>query len=137
MKRTRFLLTTITAAAVAAFSFAACDKPADKPADSQPAQPGAPGKASDPAKPGEPAKAAAAVAPAIAAADVAKISGTYGFVAKLPKSVEAFSASYRLHDLWLSVANSKWAAALLEIPEVKSSKEYAQLQEGWNSPQGA
>jgi hypothetical protein len=138
MKRFRLLFTTITAAAVAALTFSACEKTPDKPKESQPAQPAAPGSPAEPAKPGEPAKpAVSAPAPAVSPSEIAKLGGTYGFVAKLPKDVEGFSASYRMHDMWLAIANSKWAAALFEIPQIKDAPQFAQMREGWNSPQAA
>ncbi len=126
MKKTRFLITTI---ACAGFTFTACDNKSAKPEEKSPE----PGKSADTAKP---AAAPKPVAPLAPAADVSKIAGAYGFVAKLPRNVDGFSANYRMHDLWVSLVNSKWAAALLELPPVKSDPGFAKVRDQWNSPEG-
>ena len=137
MKRSRLLLSTLTAAAVS-LTFPACDK---KPADSPKPPP-----ASEPAKPGAAAPATPAAVktaaqtvvqpPAATPAEAAKLAGLYGFVAQLPKDVEGFGASYRLHDLWSGLANSKWTATLLELPPIKSNPEFVNLRMQWDSEQG-
>lgn len=136
MKRSRLLLSTLTAAAVG-LTFPACEKKsADSPKAPQAAEPAKPAGA--PATP-EAVKTAvqAVVSPAPAsAAEVAKLASTYGFVAQLPKDVEGFGASYHLHDLWTGLANSKWAATLLELPPIKSNPEFVNLQKQWESEQG-
>ena len=140
MKRRRLLLPTFLAATLG-LTFTACEKkPTDTPKPPQaggtaaPA-PATPGAAPSAASPTTPAPQPVAAAPATAA-DVAKISATYGFVGKLPKDVEGFSASYRLHDLWTGLANSKWAATLLELPPIKANPDFAKIQEQWKSEQG-
>lgn len=125
------VLTPVAALAVS-WSFIACEKPAEKAAET-PNKP-----ASEPAaKPIEATKAAletvkAAVAPAT---DVAKLRDQYGFAARLTKDVETFSESYRLAALWSSISNSKWAAKLVEV--VKSQPEGQKMIDQWNSPQTA
>lgn len=125
-------LIPVTALAVS-WSFVACEKPADKPAE-PPKAPATeqPAKAADSAKPAEtPVKAVAAVTPS---ANVANLSATYGFAARLPKDVEMFSDSYRLHELWASVAKSKWAATLVDL--LKKEPEANQMLERWNTDPG-
>ncbi len=126
-------------AATLGLTFTACEK---KPADT-PKPPQADGtSASTPAPSTSPAAApgaktsAPAPAPAPAAAEVAKLGETYGFIGRLPKDVEGFGASYRLHDLWAAFAGSKWAATVLDLPPVKSNPDFIKLQQQWNSDQG-
>jgi hypothetical protein len=119
MKRRRLhtLLASLTATIVAT-SFVACEK---KKAD-QPAPP--PGT-------GEPAKEAPA-AP-VPPADIAGLKAAYGFAARLPKDVEGFSASYRLHELWVKLSGSKWAATLLNMQAVKQAPQLQMAIEQWKS----
>jgi hypothetical protein len=77
-------------------------------------------------------------APAVtiaAVADAAKLREVYGFAARLPKDVESFSASYRLHDLWSGLANSKWATTLMSLPPVKEERDIQRMIAQWNSPE--
>jgi hypothetical protein len=69
-----------------------------------------------------------------AASDIASIRDIYGFAVRLPKDVESFSASYHLRDLWLGLANSKWANTLLNLPPVKEDRDIQKFIQGWNSP---
>jgi hypothetical protein len=137
MKRSRFLFSTISAAALTGLAFTGCEKkPADQPKSPEPAQSQS---ASGTAATSGSAPAAAPApkpAPAAAAADVAKIASAYGFVARLPKDVEGFGANYRLHDLWTGLANSKWAATFLDLPPVKQNPDFTRMREQWNSEQG-
>jgi hypothetical protein len=142
MNRRRFLLPTLFAAALS-FSFSACEKkPTDTPKPPQAEQAAAPGQttAPGPTTTGTKSAAPAAGQPAPAAAspavDVAKISGTYGFVGRLPKDVEGFATSLRFHELWTGLANSKWAATLLDFPPIKTNPEFVKLQDQWKSEQG-
>lgn len=127
MKNTRFLVTAIIAASLAGLTFTSCDKKPQTPAGDGGANP------AEAAKPDESSKIKA---PAEPAAEVGDIAGAYGFVAKLPNDVEAFDASYRLHEIWTALANSKWAAAVLEIPPIKSDPNIIQMRKQWNSAQG-
>jgi hypothetical protein len=126
----------VTALAVS-WLFIACEKPAEKPADAP-----KPPAAEQPVKPAEAPKAAvenaaakvvAAVAPAAPSADVAKIRDVYGFASLLPKDVETFSSMYRMHDLWTTIANSKWSATVVDL--MKKEPEGQRMVEQWNSPQ--
>jgi hypothetical protein len=119
-----------------ATSFVACDKKtADQPGK-PPATPGetpaAPGKIADTVK----GAVKEAVAPA-APADIASIRGAYGIASQLPKDVEAFSVNLRLHDLWVKVSNSNWAAALVNLPALKAEPKFQEFLQQWNSPQAA
>ena len=134
MKRSRHLLSTFTAATLATLIITGCEKKA--PDQQKPPQAGDAKPVADAVKSGDPAKVAEAVKAAVLPADVAKLVGTYGFVARLPKDVEGFGSSYRWHDLWTGLANSKWAATLLELPPVKSNPEVTRFREQWNSEQG-
>ncbi len=60
----------------------------------------------------------------------------YGFVSKLPNDVEAFSADFQTHDLWVKLANSNWAAELLSLEFVKSEPKIQLLTQLWNSTEG-
>jgi hypothetical protein len=130
------VLVPVTALAVS-WSFIACEKPVEK--SSEPAKPAEPGKPADSAKPVEAAKAAVenaaakVVAAVTPATDVSNIAATYGFAAQLPKDVETFSNSYRLHDMWVSVANSKWAATFVDL--IKKQPDGQRMLDQWNSPQ--
>ncbi|MEK0448093.1 MAG: hypothetical protein RL088_361 [Verrucomicrobiota bacterium] len=134
------VLMPVTALAVS-WSFIACDKPAEKPANpapEQPSKPAEPAKPADSAKPAaEASKPAAATptpaAPAAPAADIAKLREIYGFAARLPKDVEMFSGNYRMLDVWSSVANSKWAATVIDL--LGKQPEGQRMTEQWNSPQ--
>ena len=122
------------ALAVAA-SFVACDKKtADQPA-TPPAGTSAAAAAAAPAKPAETAKQAPQIA--TAPADVAAIRGAYGIAAMLPKDVEAFSVSYRLHDLWVKLSDSNWAKTLINLPALKAEPQFQMFLQQWNSPQAA
>lgn len=136
MKRSRLLLSTFTALGL---FFTGCEKkPVDAPKPPQGSEASSTAPAATPgnASKSAPAAAAPAPAPAASAADVAKLGSTFGFVGLLPKDVEAFSASYRMHDLWAGLANSKWAATLLELPPVKENPDFQKLRLQWNSEQG-
>ena len=121
-------LHTLLALTVAT-SFVACDK---KSAD----QSGTPpvGNPSAPASPAAVLKEAAAAA---APASLAAIRDTYGFAAMLPKDVEGFSESYRLHDLWVNLSESNWAKTFLSLPALKDEPKFQQMLQQWNSPQAA
>ncbi|MBA3602098.1 MAG: hypothetical protein H0W50_00265 [Parachlamydiaceae bacterium] len=60
----------------------------------------------------------------------------YGFVSKLPNDVEAFSADFQTHDLWVKLANSNWAAELLSLEFVKSEPKIQLFTQLWNSTEG-
>jgi hypothetical protein len=124
MKRLRLhaLVASLAATAVAT-SFVACEK---KQAEQPPQQPGQP-KAAEQTKP------AAAPAPALPPADIAPLKAAYGFAARLPNDVEGFSASYRLHDLWVKLSGSKWASVLLNMDAVKKTPQLQQFIEQWKS----
>ncbi len=124
------VLTPVTALAVS-WSFIACEKPAEKSAETpkRPAIEQPTTKGADSAKP-----AVAATAPAATTSgDVAKLREQFGFAAHLTKDVEMFSESYRMAALWASIAKSKWAAKLVEV--IKSKPEGQQMLDQWNSPQ--
>ncbi len=140
-------LLSSTAAFAVATSFVACEKktadqPATPPAGNT-AAPAAPGKAGEPAKTTEPAKApepakgtaAAPAQPAAAPASVAAIRETYGIAATLTNDVEAFSANYRLHDLWVKLSGSNWAKTLISLPALKDEPKFQQMLQQWKSPQ--
>lgn len=129
-----------TALFVAA-AFTACDKAPEKPNAPQPepARPAAE-KVTEATKPvpanPAPAQPAAEVAkPAAQAADIAKIASSYGFASRLPKDVEGFSAIYRLHDIWVSFSNSKWATTLLELEPVKKDPKIQNSIKQWSTPE--
>ena len=135
-RRSLHAILASTAALAVAITFVACDKKsADQPAAPQngTAAPSAPTKA------GEIVKNAVkdAVAPALPAQDLASIRGAYGIAAQLPKDVEAFSVNLRLHDLWVKLSNSKWAAAFINLPALKEEPKFQQFLQQWNSPQAA
>jgi len=46
---------------------------------------------------------------------------------RLPADVEAFSSSFRLGELWDKLSNSKWAATLLNLPELKSDPKFQEF----------
>ena len=121
----------VTALAVS-WSFVACDKPAEKTAE-QPVKPAAEqvAKAADATKAAVDKVASAVTAAVAPAADASKLGDTYGFVARLPKDVEMFSAAYRMHDMWLSIANSKWGAAVVDL--MKKEPQGQQMLEQWKS----
>ena len=123
LRRLHTLLAPVAALAVAT-SFTACDKvdKADKKTTEQPGQP--PTAPADPAP--QPAKVAAT--PAVPSADITALRAAYGFAARLPKDVEAFSANYRLHDLWEKLSGSKWSATLLGLSVVKENPEHENAQ---------
>ena len=121
-----------TAALAVAATFVACDKKSvDQPAAPQngTAAPSSPTKAADAVK--------NAVASALPSADIAAIRGAYGIAVQLPKSVEAFSVNLNLHDLWVKLSNSKWAATLINLPALKEEPKFQQFLQQWNSPQAA
>ncbi|MEI7820512.1 MAG: hypothetical protein WCK55_06305 [Verrucomicrobiota bacterium] len=126
-------LHALLALAVAS-SFVACDKKPDASAN-PPAKPAEPAKPGEPAKPAEPAKTTA-TEPAAAPANVSAISAAYGFAAILPKDVEAFSANYRLHDLWVKLSTSNWSKTLLNMPGLKDDAKFQDMLAQWNSPMG-
>jgi hypothetical protein len=135
MKRSRYLLSTFTAATLATLVISGCEKKA--PDQPKPPQAGDAKPVAEAIKSGDPAKVAEAVkAAALPAAEVSKLVGTYGFVARLPKDVEGFGSSYHSHELWTGLANSKWAATLLELPPVKANPEITSFRAQWNSEQG-
>ncbi len=127
-------LIPVTALAVS-WSFVACDKPADKTAE-QPAKPASEqvAKAADATKAAVDKVASAVTAAVAPAVDASKLSETYGFVARLPKDVEMFSSAYRMHDLWLSIANSKWGAAVVDL--MKKDPQSQQMLEQWQGDPG-
>lgn len=125
LRRLHTFLAPVAALAVAA-SFAACDKAEKKPTE-ETNQPPTPSAETAP----QPAKAAPA--PAAPAADIAALRAAYGFAARLPKDVEAFSASYRLHDLWAKLSGSKWSATLLALPMVKENPDLQRFLGQWQS----
>jgi hypothetical protein len=140
MKRRRLLLPTFIAATLG-LTFSACEKkPADTPKPPQAGEASTPATAPDAGRtasvPITPAKQPATAPTPVTPAEVAKISAAYGFVARLPKDVEGFGASYRLHDLWTGLANSKWAATLLDLPPIKANPDITKVREQWNSEQG-
>lgn len=135
------LLAPVTAFFVAA-AFVACDKAPEKTSDAP--KPEAPKPAAEkiaeapklaPAQPAPAQPGADAAKPVASVADIVKIAPTYGFVARLPKDVEAFSAIYRLHDIWVSISNSKWAATLLDLEPVKQNPDIQNSIKQWNSPE--
>ena len=129
----KFLM-PVTALAVS-WSFVACDKPADpakQPATEQPPKPGDPSKPVETPKAAVEKAAAAVVTAVTPAADMAKLRDAYGFAARLPKDVETFSATYRLHDLWVSISNSKWASAAIDLIKKQPDGERMLMQ--WNDP---
>jgi hypothetical protein len=124
------LLAPIVTLAIAT-SFVACDK---KQAD-QPAKPSVP-PGETAAKVADTVKSAVkeAVAPA-APSDIAAIRAAYGIASQLPKDVEAFSVSLRLHDLWANLSNSNWAKTLVNLPALKGEPKFQEFLQQWNSPQ--
>ncbi len=124
----------VTALAVS-WSFVACDKPADKTAE-QPAKPAAEqvAKAADATKAAVDKVASAVTAAVVPAADASKLGETYAFVSRLPRDVEMFSSAYRMHDVWLSIANSKWGAAAVDL--MKKEPQGQQMLEQWQSDPG-
>ena len=121
-----------TAALAVATTFVACDKKSvDQPAAPQngTAAPSSPTKAADAVK--------NAVASALPSADIAAIRGAYGIAVQLPKSVEAFSVNLNLHELWVKLSSSKWAATLINLPALKEEPKFQQFLQQWNSPQAA
>ena len=126
-------LHALLALAVAS-SFVACDKKPDA-STNPPTKPAEPAKPGEPAKPAEPAKTTA-TEPAAAPANVSAISAAYGFAAILPKDVEAFSANYRLHDLWVKLSTSNWSKTLLNMPGLKDDAKIQDMLGQWNSPMG-
>lgn len=136
-RRSIHALLSSAAALIVATSFTACDKKkADQPAppSTTPATPAAPGQ---PAKAVDTVKEAAKPAAAPVIADVAAISGAYGFAAMLPKDVEGFGVNYRLHDLWVKLSESNWAKTLVNLPALKNEPKFQQMLQQWNSPQAA
>lgn len=125
LRRLHTLFAPVAALAVAT-SFTACEKPGKKTTE----QPGLP-----PSPPADPAPqpAKAAPAPAVPSADIAALRAAYGFAARLPKDIEAFSANYRLHDLWEKLSGSKWSATLLALPVVKETPELQRFLGQWQS----
>ena len=130
LNRLHTLFAPLAAVAVVT-SFAACDKAEKKTAEesSQPPKPSAEGAPQPP----KPAPAPVAATPAAPAADIAALRPAYGFTARLPKDVEAFSANYRLHDLWEKLSATQWSATLLALPMVKENREIQQFLGQWQS----
>lgn len=113
--------------ALATLGLVACDKPAapEPKADAPPA-----------AKPEATSKPAATPAASTAEAgkeDIAKIAASYGFLARLPKDTDNFSAMYRMHDLWMKLSNSKFTAAILDLPFLKADQSFQDFQEKWRT----
>ena len=139
------LFAPVTALFVAS-AFTACDKAPEKTTAPQP-EPAKPAteKAAEAPKPAHaqttptiPAPAqpsAEAAKPATQTADIAKIASTYGFVARIPKDAESFSAIYHLHDIWLSLSKSKWATTLLDLEPVKQDPQFQNFLKQWSSPE--
>lgn len=71
----------------------------------------------------------------VGAADVAALRAAYGFVARLPKDVEGFSANYRISETLSGIANSKWATTLMSLPFIKDEPDFKRMTTQWNSPQ--
>ena len=135
-RRSLHALLSSAAALVTATSFVACDKKsADQPAPPPGTPPAAPGAPAAPGKALESVKAA--VKEVVASADVSAISAAYGFAAVLPKDVEGFSESYRLHDLWVKLSESNWAKTLVNLPALKAEPQFQEMRKQWDSPQVA
>lgn len=123
-------------AAIAAFavstSFVACEK---KAAEQPPKPPGAsPSPEVENPKTAETAKKPAPTpAAAIKPADIAGLKDAYGFAARLPMDVEGFSDSYNLHDMWVKLSTSKWAAKLLSLPAMKETPQVQDMIQKWNT----
>jgi hypothetical protein len=121
-------------AAVAAFavstSFVACEKKAAEQPQKPPAP--TPSPVAETAKPAETTPKPAPT-PAPKPADIAGLKDAYGFASRLPIDVEGFSDSYNLHDLWVKLSNSKWAAQLLSLPAVKETPQVQDMIQKWNT----
>ena len=76
-----------------------------------------------------------ALATRISVVSPADLAATYGFVAKLPKDVEAFSASYHLRDLVTGIASSKWADTLMSLPPIKGDRDIQRMVTQFQSPE--
>jgi len=126
MKR-RHLLTRLAPVAIltVATSLVGCEKKPETPKTESSAQPAA--------KPAERAVVPAATVLAAAGSDTAAFRDTYGLAAKLPQDVEAFSANYRLGELWDKFSNSNWAATFLNLPAVKSDPKFGDFLEQWRT----
>jgi hypothetical protein len=82
-------------------------------------------------------KPAASVPPApapVAVAPASELQGLYGFAARIPKDVEAFSSNYRMIELWQGLTNSKFAADVLALPVVKGNPDIQKFLAQWNDP---
>ena len=123
-------LASITALAVFT-ALLGCDKKTTDQPENTP-----PGQTTQPVKPAETKGLTTTSAPAVAPAEISVLKDTYGFAARLPMDVEAFSAFYRLHDLWENLSGSKWAAALLDLPAVKENKEFQDAIARWKTEPG-
>jgi len=113
--------------ALAAFGLLACDKTApetksDAPPAANPDAVEKPGSTTSELKAAEPTKE-----------DIAKVASVYGFVARLPKDTDNFSALYRAHDLWTQVNNSKFTAALLDLPFLKADQGFQDFLTKWRT----
>ena len=124
-RRLHTLFAPVAALAVAT-SFAACDKAEKKIAEETNQSPKATVESAL-------QSAKEALTPAAPAADIAALRAAYGFAARLPKDVEAFSANYRLHDLWEKLSATKWSATLLALPLVKENREFQTFLGQWQS----
>jgi hypothetical protein len=129
------LLAVITAFGVAT-SLVSCEKKAPEQPPKPPAAP--PISTTEPPKPADTAKTAApapapAPTPAARPADIAGLKDSYGFASRLPMVVEGFSDNYRLHDLWVKLSGSKWAAKLLALPAVKETPQAQDMIQKWNT----
>jgi hypothetical protein len=126
------------AALVVATSFVACDKKStDQPATPPSGNSAAPSAVAAPSAPAKPAEVAKEAPQTAAPASVAATGDTYGIASQLPKDVEAFSVSYRLHDLWVKLSESNWAKTLVNLPALKDEPQFQMFLQQWNSPQAA
>lgn len=104
------------ASIIVATSFVACEKKTEKSQTEQAAPPST--KSTD--------STAAAI-------DIAALRETYGLAARLPRDVEAFSSSFRLHELWVKLSSSNWSTTFLNLPLLKSDPKFQMFIQQWNT----
>lgn len=68
--------------------------------------------------------------------DRTKTASSYGFVSKLPKDVEGFSATYRWQDSWNAFTKSQWVNHFLSLDIVKNHPLFLKASAQWMSPEG-
>lgn len=68
--------------------------------------------------------------------DLAKIASSYGFVSRLPKDVEGFYVTYRLHESWIAFANSQWANTFISLEKIKNQPFFQEISNEWKSSEG-